>query len=137
MVAGERGVKPLRRALLAIGIGLLAAASAQAESIGLSPNEALHQSLRLDARQEVLWTAYRAATGTPGAAQARRSAASALFPTLDAPHRMDLVAAELRQELTDVERQSNALKAFYAALSPGQQRTFDAGTLPRQTSQQP
>ena len=43
---------------------------------------------------------------------------------------MDLVEAELRAELQDLQGQSRALKAFYATLSPEQQRIFDARTLP-------
>ena len=53
-----------------------------------------------------------------------------MFAQIDAPHRMDLVEAEMRQELVDLQHQAQALKAFYARLSPQQQRIFDAKTLP-------
>ena len=36
----------------------------------------------------------------------------------------------MRQELTELQRQSTALKALYATLSPEQQRVFDERTLP-------
>jgi hypothetical protein len=53
-----------------------------------------------------------------------------LFPTLTAPRRIDLVEAEMQQDLADLHRQAQALKAFYAILTPPQQRTFDTKTLP-------
>jgi hypothetical protein len=57
-----------------------------------------------------------------------------LFPTLTAPRRIDLVEAEMQQDLADVHRQSEALKAFYATLTPDQQRIFDIQTLPSESS---
>eukprot|EP01037_Dinobryon_pediforme_P010339 gene10339-10405_t len=97
---------------------------------GAQAIEALHLALRLSPAQETAWRAYRSAADLPNQAQQRRSAAAGLFRTLDAPDRMDLVEAEMRQELADLQRQSQALKAFYAALNPEQQRTFDTRTLP-------
>lgn len=96
--------------------------------------EALHRALNLTPDQEGAWAAYRAAD-VPNAAQQRRDAAAAMFAQIDAPHRMDLVEAEMRQELADLQRQSRALKAFYARLSPQQQRIFDVRTLPPQGDQ--
>ena len=106
------------------------------QSGGTEPIEALHQALNLSPQQESAWAAYRSAADLPNQAQQRRSAAQALFRSVDAPHRMDLVEAEMRQELADLQRQSQALKAFYSALSPDQQRIFDARTLPPQPDTQ-
>jgi hypothetical protein len=108
----------------------LVAVAAPAQSIGATPIEQLHQALHLTPSQEGAWQLYRSAADIPDKAQARRRSASVMFRTLDAPHRMDLVEAEMRQELADLQRQSQALKAFYVALSPDQQRIFDARTLP-------
>jgi hypothetical protein len=36
----------------------------------------------------------------------------------------------LREDLEKLERRANAMKAFYATLSPGQKDTFDRETLP-------
>ena len=58
-----------------------------------------------------------------------------MFANLSAPQRMDLVEAEMRQELLDLQQQSQALKAFYATLSPEQKSIFDAQTLPPRDSQ--
>jgi hypothetical protein len=115
----------------ALALAMIAGAgSALAQSVGSTPIEQLHQALHLSAAQEGAWQLYRSAADVPDKAQARRQQASTMFRTLDAPHRMDLVEAEMRQELADLERQSRALKAFYATLTPDQQRTFDTRTLP-------
>ena len=99
-------------------------ASAQEDFAGL------HNALHLSPAQEPAWAAYRAAAPSPGATEQRRRAAAALFPTLESPRRIDLVEAEMRQELLELQRQSKALKGLYAALSPEQQRVFDERTLP-------
>lgn len=91
---------------------------------------ALHGALRITPQQEAAWAAYRAAAPSPAVTEQRREAAAQMFPTLTAPRRIDLVEAEMRQELTEMQRQSAALKALYAALSPEQQRVFDERTLP-------
>lgn len=90
----------------------------------------LHLALHLAPSQETAWQQYRSQSDVPDRAQERRRSASTLFPTLDAPHRMDLVEAEMRQELADLQRQSQALKGFYAVLTPEQRRIFDTRTLP-------
>jgi len=116
---------------LAAGLALLSCAGpALAQSTQITPVEQLHQSLHLAQSQEGGWQLYRSAADIPDKAQQRRRSASGLFRTLDAPHRMDLVEAEMRQELDDLQRQSHALKAFYGTLSAEQRRIFDARTLP-------
>ena len=113
---------------------------ALAQSVGLTQIEQLHQALHLNPAQEAAWQAYRSASDVPDKAQSRRRAASTMFPTLDAPHRMALVESEMRQDLADLQRQSQVLNAFYATLSPDQKRVFDVRTLPpapQQDQQQP
>ncbi len=90
----------------------------------------LHDALHLSAAQEPAWASYRAAAPSPGVTERRRRAAAALFPTLESPRRIDLVEAEMRQELLELQRQSQALKGLYAVLSADQQRVFDERTLP-------
>ncbi len=109
---------------------------AWSQNIGASPLTTLHQQLQLSPAQEIAWKAYRAEASAPTATQDRRRAAATMFPHLSSPQRMDLVEAEMKQELLDLERQSQALKAFYATLSPGQKSLFDARTLPQQQSSQ-
>jgi hypothetical protein len=130
-----------RRKLLGLGLGVCAALTCSAspawsQNIGQSPLNALHHALHLNAAQESAWQAYRAQAAAPSKAQDRRRVAERMFPTLSAPQRMDLVEAEMRQELLDLQAQSQALKTFYATLSPQQKATFDAKTLPPEQGQQ-
>lgn len=125
----------------AITLGLLAAAlcgaaPAWSQNVATNPIDALHQSLHLNGAQEAAWKIYRAQATAPNEGQERRKAAGHMFTTLSAPQRMDLVEAEMRQDLLDLQRQSAALKVFYATLNGDQQRAFDAGTLPPAQTQQ-
>ena len=116
-------------------------------AIGMSPafsqmNNAqtlktLHKLLHLDALQEPAWDAYSAAMSARNDVQARRRAAASLMPTLPAPRRMDLIEAEMHQELDEFNGQSKALKEFYARLRPDQQKIFDAQTAQPQAGQGP
>ena len=114
------------------GLGIVVALTLAASANAQPPNlKALHDALHLTAAQEPAWSAYKATVTPPADAQQRRRAAAQLFPTLSAPRRIDLVEAEMQQDLDDLHRQSTALKAFYATLTPQQQHTFDTQTLPR------
>lgn len=131
----------MKTMMMGMATGLvLVAGTAFAQSNGGQSNaaqvEQLHQALHLSVAQDAAWQLYRSAADVPDKAQARRRAASSLFRTVDSPHRMDLVEAEMRQELDDLQRQSRALKSFYATLSPEQQHTFDVRTLPPEQNQQ-
>ena len=129
----------MRRSI--VGMGICAALMVSApfvwgQSTGPSLIDTLHRSLNLSPQQEPAWQSYRAQVLAPAKAQDRRRAASQMFPSLTATQRMDLVEAEMKQELLDLQQQSQALKAFYATLSPAQKSTFDAQTLPPQDSRQ-
>lgn len=123
-------------ALVSVAALMISAPQAWSQSDGQSALDGLHRALHLSAGQEGAWQAYRAQAAAPGRAQGRRQAAARMFPQMTAPQRMDLVAAEMRAELVDFNQQSQALKAFYATLSPEQKATFDAQTLPSQGSQE-
>jgi hypothetical protein len=120
---------PLRQCL--IGLGVCAGLAFASSAWGQPPNlGALHDALHLTSSQEAAWGAYQASVSAPATAEQRHRAAAELFPKLSAPRRIDLVEADMEQDLTDVRRQGVALKAFYATLQPEQQRIFDAQTLP-------
>ena len=114
-----------------MGLGLCAALAAAGAAHAQPPNlSALHDALHLSAAQEAGWNTYKAAVSVPAQAQQRRRSAASLFPTLTAPRRMDLIEAEMQQDLADIHRQAQALKAFYGTLNSDQQRVFDTQTLP-------
>jgi hypothetical protein len=120
------------------GVALCVAAPAWSQNVAANPFDTLHQALHLTTAQEAAWKVYRAQATAPNGAQERRKAAAGMFTTLNAPQRMDLVEAEMKQDLLDLQHQSQVLKVFYATLDGNQQRAFDAATLPpAQNKQQP
>jgi hypothetical protein len=120
------------------GVALCVAAPAWSQNVAANPFDTLHQALHLTSAQEAAWKVYRAQATAPTGAQERRKAAAGMFTTLNAPQRMDLVEAEMKQDLLDLQHQSQVLKTFYATLDGNQQRAFDAATLPpAQNKQQP
>jgi LTXXQ motif family protein len=109
--------------LLAVATG----AAGQGEPAKLTQ---LHDALRLTAAQETAWLVYVVAVAPDPTALARRRAADMLLPQLPTPRRIALVDAAMAHDLADFRRQGAAIDAFYARLTPGQQRIFDLKTLP-------
>ena len=128
MAAASR-VRGLAAAVLALALVAPVAAMAQRDA---NPLDTLHQALRLAPAQEGAWAIYRGTADSAAHAGDRRQAAQAMFARLDSPHRVDLIAAEMRAELADLEREAQAVKALYAVLTPDQRRIFDQRTLPPQ-----
>ena len=112
-----------------IGGALVVSEPALAQSTNLS---ALHDALHLSGSQEGAWRAYTKAVSPDPTADSRRRAAAMLAPTLTTPRRVDLINAEMEEEMNTVRSQGDAVKAFYASLTPEQQRAFD-----HQTAQAP
>jgi hypothetical protein len=107
--------------------GLLLAGGAKAQTPQLS---SLHDALYLTNAQESGWRAYVAAIRPDAGAEARHREAGRLMVTLTTPRRVDLINAELEEDAAAVRHQGEAVKAFYASLTPDQQRTFDRQTVP-------
>jgi len=91
----------------------------------------LHDDLKLSEAQEPAWTTYATVIAPDPQAVARRRATQALLPTVPTPRRIALIEAAMAQDALDFKRQGAAVTAFYAGLSPGQQRVFDQDTLPQ------
>jgi hypothetical protein len=91
----------------------------------------LHDALHLTAVQEAAWQRYRRAVAPDPAAQARDRAARQMMANLPTPRRIDLINAEMEANIQTMRHQGEAVKAFYATLTPDQQRVFDSQTLPR------
>lgn len=92
----------------------------------------LHAALHITAAQEDAWRAFVAANGPDPQAQARERSAQAMLPTLTSPQRVDLSIAAMQADLETMRQRGAALKAFYATLTPDQQKTFDRETLQRE-----
>lgn len=111
-----------------LGATLALAHGAAAQTTQLS---GLHDALHLTSAQEEGWRGYVAAISPDPAADARHREAARMLPSLPTPRRVDLINAQVDADAAMVHRQGTAVKAFYASLTPEQQRTFD-----RQTAQQ-
>jgi hypothetical protein len=134
-VTGRASIIGLTAALAAL-CGPAVAQQAYGPSSGYSsPDVAmknLHDALHLSEQQETAWQAYSGQMALTAQARVRQQAAQQMMPSLDSPHRMDLIEAEMRQELVDLHTRSQALKSLYAVLTPAQRQIFDQRTLPAQ-----
>lgn len=117
----------------AIGLGLalalvlatgVLATGAGAQQRAVSSGE-LHDALQLTAPQEDAWRAYQAAIAPSPELRQRHHAADLLLPQLPTPRRVALIEATAAADNADLHRQGEAVKAFYAGLTPEQQRIFD------------
>lgn len=85
----------------------------------------LHDALKLTASQEAAWNTYIAAvTPQPPTERADRVSFKELNATQRAEKRLQLTKARLAHQ----ESRLAALKTFYAALTPEQQKVFDEQT---------
>ncbi|MEG0973612.1 MAG: Spy/CpxP family protein refolding chaperone [Comamonas sp.] len=97
--------------------------------------QALKTSLKLNASQETAWADYTAAIKPqrPPLAERPAHANRQAFAAMTTPERLDAMQAmhSKRQAAIQahMEQRNQATKAFYAALSPEQQKTFDSETL--------
>jgi len=89
----------------------------------------LHNALRLRPDQEQAWQVFQQASAPNAQEDARHRDAYERMGSLRAPQRMDLSIQLMRSDLQEMEQRNDALKAFYATLSPDQQAIFDRETL--------
>lgn len=83
----------------------------------------LKAQLKIAPEQEGAWTTFTAAMA-PSQGYARLSMDG--MEKLTVPERIDRMHAIHVQRSAEMERRGEAVKAFYAALTPAQQKTFDA-----------
>jgi hypothetical protein len=105
----------------------VSAAHAQQAPRGLGD---LHDALHLAPAQEAAFRAYAAAVTPSREALARQQATEQMLPQLPTPRRLALIQAAMEKDADDFKREGAAVNAFYAQLSPDQQRIFDRETLP-------
>lgn len=93
---------------------------------------ALKASLKLTAAQEGAWTTFTAAMKPP-ADMAARMAEHAALVKLPTPERIDKMKALRAQRMGEMtvamDQRGEAVKAFYAVLTPEQQKVFDAHAM--------
>ncbi len=108
----------------------LSVVCAHAQPSGPGMLDSLYGSLKLSSSQEGAWQALKNAYASDPQEMSQRRAAIDSMRTLHAPQRMDLSIKLMKDDLESLQRRGEALKAFYATLSPQQQAIFDRDTLP-------
>jgi periplasmic protein CpxP/Spy len=90
----------------------------------------LKAKLKITAAQEPAWTAFTATMTPPASMMRDRRAQHAELQKLPTPERIDKLRALRTEHMTEMmksmDQRGDATKALYAALSPEQQKTFDA-----------
>ena len=90
----------------------------------------LKVKLTLTSAQENAWTAYTTAMQPPAGLQHPSDAQRAEMDKLTTPERIDKMRAFRTERTTQMnavmDKRGDATKAFYAALTPEQQKVFDA-----------
>jgi hypothetical protein len=128
--AGYFGEVIMKLSQLVLASVLIAAPlAALAQPGGPPPLSRLHDALRLRPDQEPAWQNFERASTMDAQEAARQQDAFENMRNLKAPQRMDLSVQMMRADLESMQRRSEALKSFYATLSPSQQAAFDRETL--------
>lgn len=121
----------MRSVILALSAALACTAVAKAAEPAVSAELIrLHDDLRLTPAQESAWMDYARAIAPNRDLEARHRAADQMLSALPTPRRIALIAATMAADEADFRRMGDAVDAFYARLTPAQQTTFDAETVP-------
>ncbi|WP_367848279.1 Spy/CpxP family protein refolding chaperone [Rhodoferax sp. WC2427] len=89
---------------------------------------ALKAQLKITPAQEAAWTTFTASMQPPAHGPRPDKAA---FEKLTTPERIDKMRAMRAERDAEMDKRADATKAFYAALTPEQQKVFDAHAMPR------
>jgi len=82
--------------------------------------------LQIKPEQEGAWTAFTAAMQPSAAMMAARRNLHAEMEKLTTPERIDKMQAMKAQRDAEMSKKGDAVKTFYAALTPEQKKAFDA-----------
>lgn len=85
--------------------------------------------LQISPAQEGAWTAFADAMQPPVRTAVDRSKFRAEMEKLTTPERIDKMQALKAQRDAEMTKRANAVKTFYAALTPAQQKVFDLESL--------
>jgi len=89
---------------------------------------ALKDKLKLTSAQEGAWSSFTEASQPPAGAARPQRMDRAEFAKLTTPQRLEHMQARQAERSARFAKRAEATKTFYAALTPEQQKTFDAET---------
>lgn len=96
-------------------------------------HEVLKAQLKLTAAQEPAWTTFTAALKLPANMMNRQRPDPVEMAKLSTPERIDKMKTLRAQHMSDMtaamDQRGEATKAFYAVLTPEQQKVFDASAM--------
>ena len=128
-------IKPLLLASLMAGAAVSALAQmpptgpmdpAKMQAMRAQHQAALKEKLKITAAQEGAWTAFTSSLQPPADMHKRRMEIRAEMDKLTTPERIDKMRALRAERDAAMDQRASATKTFYAALSPEQQKVFDA-----------
>ena len=106
---------------------------AQMQAMMDKRHAALKAQLKLTAAQESAWTAFMVAHQPPAGMMKDKQTALADLAKLSTPERIDKMKELRSQHMGEMtaamDKRGAATKAFYAVLTPEQQKTFDAASM--------
>ena len=97
----------------------------------------LHSILHIRPDQEGAWRAYQAGMVPPAGIVAELRASAGRMANMTTLQRLDVATQNLQLEETIIHHQSDAIRRFYAAMTPDQQRIYDQVTTPHPGTGQP
>lgn len=92
----------------------------------------LGRALSLRADQRAALQAYQEATTPTEAEQRRMQDDMTRIARMTTPQRLDFTSQQMARDESDFARRAQAVRRFYAQLTPTQQRRFDQLTAPQQ-----
>lgn len=94
---------------------------------------ALKEKLQLSVEQEAAWNAFAGAAQSGSRQQGvDRKAMHGEFEKLSTPERLDRMQAMAEKRYARMAERAETIRAFYAQLTPEQQKVFDAEAMPRE-----
>ena len=91
----------------------------------------LHDALSIRADQEAAWRTFMDGMKPSEGAMPRRPMGPEARAALTTPERLDRMEQRMARRQAMLKQHADAVRQFYAALSPAQQKTFDALTALR------
>ena len=92
---------------------------------------ALKEKLKLTSGQEGAWNTFAASRQPPARSPEQARMDRAEFAKLTTPQRLDRMQARQAERNAMFTQRADATRSFYAALTPEQQKTFDAESMAR------
>lgn len=119
------------------GALLISASAASAQGQPQQQGADLHSFLHIRPDQEAAFHAYQQGLIPPAGIIATMQASRQKAMSMTTPQRLDLQAQNIALSQTIFNHQADAIRKFYAQLSPEQKRTYDQVTVPQSNSRGP